>query len=126
MSGTGRREQIEGLAGRVEELSFTARVLLTVLFGAGGIACLVLGRLIVLHDGLASWFTRLLLFEPAGLLGVLAGSIVAFPRSRLSCYLSTSLARRKYLSAAFVTVSLVVIFEGVRWFVSELLQTRPW
>ncbi len=119
------QDQLEGFAAWVDALSVVGRSLLMVVFATGAVTCLVGGRLATLTDGWVAWVMRLVVLEPLGVLAILAADMVAYPRSRLSVYLSTALARRRYGSVAFIIVSLGAILEGLRWWVRQLVSSKP-
>jgi hypothetical protein len=123
--GIDSEDEIEGFAVGLARMPRVARWAWAVLCALGGALCLVSGRLLVLTDGWGAWAVTLVVLEPLGLLAVLGAGILAQPRSKLSSYLSRTLARRRYGSAAFVVVSLAAIFEVVRWCMRSLLLSHP-
>jgi hypothetical protein len=114
------------LASWIDALSVAKRALVAGTLAVASASALVMGRLLTLNGDLSAWIVRVLLFEPAGMLSILAAYIVAFPTAPLSVYLSSALARRRYASAAVVVLSLGLILEVVRWSAQQfvLSQTR--
>jgi hypothetical protein len=103
------------IADWVQSLSIVARSLLATWLLVLGMGNLIAGRLITLGGGWLAWGLRVVLFEPLGILAVLACGVVAWPRSRFSAYISEALARRRYAAAVGVVLALGAILEITRW-----------
>jgi hypothetical protein len=118
------QEKPEGFAAWAEARSAFARTLTALALVLAGTASLVAGNVVTWSGGWSSWAVRLLLLEPLGIAAVLAGGMVAWPRSRLSVYVSSALAQRRYASAAGVIVALGVVLELFRWFARQAVLSR--
>lgn len=112
------------MAAWAQSRSVLARAATAAALVLAGTASLVAGRLVTLSGGWSAWAVRLVFLEPLGIAAVLAGGMIAWPKSRLSVYVSSAVAHRRYASAAGVVVALAVILEIFRWCARQAVLTR--